>query len=196
MHRSRSIFKALTAALFLAALSIGGASVAGAQTTPTAPPTPEECVNYVTYSDTVSIGSTPATVSAGQVVTVSGSGFPANIMLNIELNGTFIRSVITDANGTFSFDYTATAAEAGRTLVFSTDFCSEALSTNVTVSTSGGGGQSSGGGGGTGTGTGSTTLPQTGSDSADLARVGVLLLGAGALAVAATRRKKAQSTTV
>jgi hypothetical protein len=193
MHRASSFLKLLVAAVFVAALSVAGASTAGAQT-------PEVCQVYAT---TASIGSTPASVAAGAVIQVSGSGFPANYPLVIFLNGTKIRDITTDATGAFSFPYTTTSAEAGRQLLFSTNFCAKTLTTIVEVSsTTGsntGGGTSSGGGGtsGTGTsGTGSTSLPPTGADSADVARIGVLLLAGGAVAVAATRRRRQANTTI
>lgn len=188
MKRSTSILKLLAFAAFVAALTVGGAGVAGAQATS------DDCINLVTYEATATIGATPATVTAGQVITVSGSGFPPNYPLTIFLNGTEIRKLTTDATGSFSFPYTTTSAEAGRQLRFTVDFCNVALSTTVTVSTASSGGSTTGAGGGT-TGTGSTSLPATGSDSADLARVGILLVAGGALAIAATRRRHQEKAT-
>lgn len=193
MKRASSILKLVAVAVFVAALSATGAGTAGAQSA-------EICE---VYAATASIGSTPASVAAGQVIQVSGSGFPGNYDLVIFLNGTKIRDITTDAAGFFSFPYTTTSAEAGRQLLFSTNFCAKTLTTIVEVSsTTGsntGGGTSSGGGstGGTGsTGTGSTSLPPTGADSADFARIGVLLVAGGAVAVAATRRRRQANTTI
>ena len=190
MTRSTPILKVLAVAAFVAALTIGGAGVAGAQATS------DDCINLVTYEATATIGATPATTTAGQVITVSGSGFPANYELKVFLNGTEIRKVTTDASGSFSFPYTTTAAEAGRQLRFTVDFCNAALSTAVTVSSTSGGSSTGASGGSTSTGsTGSSSLPATGSDSADLARIGVLLVAGGALAIAATRRRNQSKAT-
>lgn len=189
MKRSTSILKLMAVATFVAALTVGGAGVAGAQATS------DDCINLVTYEATASIGATPATVTAGQVVTVSGSGFPPNYPLTIFLNGTEIRQITTDANGAFSFPYTTTSADAGRQLRFTVDFCNAALSTTVTVSSTGSGSSTGAGSGSTGAGSGSSSLPATGSDSADLARIGVLLVAGGALAIAATRRRHQEKAT-
>ena len=53
MTRSTPILKVLAVAAFVAALTIGGAGVAGAQATG------DDCINLVTYEATATIGATP-----------------------------------------------------------------------------------------------------------------------------------------
>ena len=167
---------ALAAGLILAAgLSVAAPSVAGA-----AP-----CSVDPTYEAGVVLGVS-GSVTPGQAITITGSGFPPGCEVTITIDGGIVGTVTTSASGTFSFGTTLGSSISG-SISIGASAGSFTKTISVPVTSPGGGTPTP-----TPTGAGgSGSLPRTGSSSSQLAGIALALLAAGGLLVVATRRRSA-----
>jgi uncharacterized membrane protein YgcG len=149
------------------------------------------------YSATATLTVDRPTLSCGEVATLTGVGFLVDADVTLSYGGATIGVVHTDANGNFVFPWTTPAGLTGPQVVRAVDGAND-LNVSLTLTCGGVEGGGGGGGGGASGGSGSAGggsgggggLPATGSDrTGPMLRLGVLLLGAGALLVTGTKRR-------
>jgi len=155
----------------------------------------DACVlNPDDYGMTPVLAATPTSVKAGADVQITGSGFPANCEVTLQVAGTTIGTATTNGDGSFTFTWstpadqkpgntTIVAAAGGQTLattVVEIVANGSVVTTGPTTSVgpAGGGGTGGSGTGGTGT-TGGSTLPATGAQIGILVVGGLVMLAAG-----------------
>lgn len=136
------------------------------------------------YNNTPTLGVDKPSVTACQVVVITGSNFPPNSTVTLTVGGAVIGTANSDASGSFSFPWNTCGVAPGVQTVTATSGPT-VLSVNVTVL-----------GGTTQTTVVTTTLPYTGSDSTGLARMGAGLVAVGALVVLVARRRMQANATV
>jgi LPXTG-motif cell wall-anchored protein len=162
----------------------------------------------VAYADNPTLTTNPGTVSAGQQITINGTGFPPNSEVPLSVGGVQIGVAQTDANGNFSFPYVVPAGTPNGTLAV-TALCGDVTvssnvnvvsaattSTSIRVTTTISGGGTAGGstaGGSSSSGSSSGNLPSTGADTLRLLSVAVALIMAGGLIVLAVRKRNSRA---
>jgi LPXTG-motif cell wall-anchored protein len=130
----------------------------------------------------------PSTFEAGDVVTVSGTGFEPNFETVIEFNSVQVGTATTDASGSFSVEisipadaapgpHTITAVCDGAGNISSTDVTVSSLNAATTTTTIGGG-----------------PLPRTGTDSQPLIVAGAIALLVGIAFVLVSKRRRRAAT--
>lgn len=143
---------------------------AGAQT--------ETCLMTPFYEGTAVIATSAATVTPGQTIEIIGSGWPPNSGMPLTINGVDAGVAVSDASGNFTFSYTVPAGTSG-TLIVSAS-CGEFFLTSTVVVTP----------------VTPTSVPvqqplvPTGSNSADLFRIALVLIVGGAALMLLTRRRQ------
>lgn len=146
-----------------------------------------------TYQPNATQTLSATVVTPGQVITVSGTGCPANSKVSTRFDTTPVGSTVADSMGSYTERVTIpTNATVGTHTIVST--CgSVVLSSTITVRAA-----STGGTGGTTTGTTGTTggtLPRTGANSRPLVNMGLGLLAVGGLFLVVARKKRSAATT-
>lgn len=134
------------------------------------------------YEGGISIGTNAVngTVTPGQTITVSGTGFPPGCDVVILVNGSSVATVTTDAAGSFSTGVTLGSSISG-TVTIGAQAGSFVRTLTLTVAT---------GTTPTPTPAPATPLPRTGSDSTmRLTGMGLALVAAGGLALVTARRR-------
>lgn len=140
------------------------------------------CTIQSGYEGGISIGTDAVngTVTPGQTIKVSGTGFPAGCDVVILVNGSSVATVTTDAAGSFSTGVTLGSSISGSVTIgaqagsFVRTLTLTVASTTATTPTT----------------TAPTPLPRTGSDSTmRLTGMGLALVAAGGLALATARRR-------
>lgn len=119
MASRRSARSALVGAfVLLLAATAFFAAPAGAQTT---------CQASPTYNPSAVIGASPVTVTVGQTVTITGSGFAPNCSVTVEALGQSV-TVVTDAAGGFTAVFSTTGVAPG-------SYIATAVQSNLSLST-------------------------------------------------------------
>lgn len=131
----------------------------------------------------------PSTFEAGDIVTVTGSGFEPNFATTIEFNSVTVEvgTATTDATGAFEVQVTipSDATDGPHTITAVCDTPGNITSTDVTVSSTGQVPTTAPGGG---------PLPRTGSDTEPLVVAGGIAVLAGvAFVLVAKRRRRTAS---
>ena len=104
--------------LLLAAVSVFFVAPAGAQTT---------CQASPTYNPSAAIGANPITVTQGQSVTITGTGFAPNCSVTVTALGQSV-TVTTDAAGGFTAVFSTTGVAPG-------SYIATAVQSNLSLST-------------------------------------------------------------
>ena len=169
-----------TAALIVSLLVVFGALVTGAA-----------AVSALTYPTDATLTVNDPTPSCGQTVQVVGTGFLPNTEVTVSIAGQTVGTVMTDADGNFTFPYTLpTPCDAGDQVIRATDGTNTLLvsvtvsSTTETTATS------------TSTTVATGSLPVTGSSGTTmhLVQAGILMVAGGGILLLATRKRR-QTTT-
>jgi len=128
MHHHPTLRRILFIALAcLAALSV-------AQGPAAAQDEPEDCsVAIGDYEGSAVITVDPVTVTPGGSVTLSGFGFPPNVLVPLFFNDDPIGSPVTDENGEFTFVYTVPVDTPAGTFEFSAACGTFILTSNITI---------------------------------------------------------------
>lgn len=137
------------------------------------------------YEGSLTFAADPTVAQPGETVTLSGEGWPPNSLVPLTFNGQSIGDAETDDSGSFTFDYVIPAGTSAGEQEFAAT-CDEAVVLTQTIQIV----------------TAATTtvtpaqLPATGSDSAPLVQIGLVLIVVGGLAafLAARRRRSAEAT--
>jgi LPXTG-motif cell wall-anchored protein len=142
----------------------------------TAQDAPESCeVDIADYEGTAIIEISPLTVAPGGTVTISGSGFPPNVIVPLLFNGEQFASPVTDETGAFAVQFVVPADIGAGVVTFEVVCGAFTLSANLNVAV------------------GSVPpgqLPGTGSDSTlPLIQLSIALLAGGALLLFLARRQ-------
>lgn len=134
------------------------------------------CVIDPEYSSGPVITTDPSgTVSPGEQIEIIGTGFPPNCEIQIIIDNTVVGTVTTTPEGTFSFPYTVPTNFVGSlTIVITAGEYSQTITLQVATPTT----------------TTQPPLEPTGSDSATLASVGLVLIAGGGLLVLFTRKRR------
>lgn len=132
-------------------------------------------------------GPQPSATVAGDTVTVTRTGCDASTQASAELkkDGSTVQSDSATTNGsgevTFTFENVDDGTYSAETTCFVNDEPSTQVAGNIVVQDDGA----------TATTAGSGTLPNTGSDSSiSMARIGIVLVAAGGVAVYAAQRRR------
>ena len=170
MHTNRSTVRPaqVLVALFVAALLGLGLMVTGSGT-----------AGAVDYPSNATLTVNDPNPVCGQTVNVTGTGFLPNTLVTITIAGQVVGTVMSDANGNFTFPYTLPVpCVDGEQTIRATDGTNTLL-VNINVSS-------------TTQTTVSGTLPRTGSSdtSLHLVQVGLLLVGVGGILLVATRKRR------
>ena len=192
MRKTLSAVAVVIAAVFLLA------PTAGAQDA-------DDCDIYVTP-----VISADGSVTQGEALSVSGSGFAAGADVTISINGVVVGSVVADASGSFTTTVTVPAdAPVGVATVTATSpSCDHSASTGTEVLSAGGSTTPTTPSNVQNTGAtakptsvaaatqtpASATLPRTGSNTGPLVALAVGLTGLGAVALLAARRRTSDIT--
>jgi LPXTG-motif cell wall-anchored protein len=127
--------------------------------------------------------NTPTTTPCSQVV-IKGTGFLPNHEVTITADGVVVGTVMSDANGDFTFTYTVPCNAVDGEIEFKANDGTNVLTVKVNVVVSGT----------SATPAPTGTLPKTGSSNTqNLLRIGVLLIAVGGMVVIATRRRSSRS---
>jgi alpha-L-fucosidase len=124
----------------------------------------------------------PSTFAAGDIVTVTGSGFEPNFETIIEFDSVQVGTATTDATGAFGVQVTipADADDGPHTISAVCDSSGTISATDVTVSSTSA----------TPTTTGGGPLPRTGTDSKPLLVVGAIAVLVGIAFVLVSKRRR------
>lgn len=196
--RNNPITRVLSLVLLCAGLLVAIPSVAGAAQTADAACPPDSS----SYASTMVLTVSPSTASAGEPVTISGTGYPPNSTVTLTYTvgtSTTVQTIGTakvNSTGAFSFPWTVPAGTTAGELHISSSACSISKTTilSITVSktttttpgavtptpTAGPAGPSH---------AGTAPLPVTGSDVLPLVAGGVALLVIGSLVVLSSRKR-------
>jgi len=139
------------------------------------------------YTGTCMITLTPTSVTPGQTVTVTASGFNAGALVTFTIspNSLVMGTATADSKGVATLDWAVPADfPLGSHMVNADgDGCSDPANVaELTVVSAVSQTQPASG-----------TLPRTGNDYSNLLRIGILLIAAGGLVVLATRKRSSQS---
>jgi LPXTG-motif cell wall-anchored protein len=168
--KTRNTIGRVVVALALAAVTLVIVpSTAGAQEAP------RNCeVDIADYEGTAIISIDPLVVAPGGSVTITGAGFPPNVIVPLLFNGTIFAEPVTDAVGGFQVVFTVPADTPPGQIRFEALCGAFTLSNDLSVVT--GGGQ--------------VPLPTTGaSNTEQFLRIAAVLLVCGALLVFLARRQ-------
>lgn len=125
----------------------------------------------------------PSTFEAGDIVTVTGSGFEPSFETTIDFSGVQVGTATTDATGAFETEVRipSDATDGPHTISAVCDTAGNITSTDVTVSSTGQVPTTAPGGG---------PLPRTGSDTEPLVVAGGIAVLAGVAFVLVARRRR------
>lgn len=137
------------------------------------------------YQGTATFGANVTAINAGGTIIFEGTGWPPNSTLELFVNDEPIGSVVTDANGAWTFQYVVPANASG-TQTATVACGSFVLSTQFTVTAGTAPAPSAG------PGAGATTLPVTGSDSLSWVQIGIALVALGAVLLYLSKRRNRQ----
>lgn len=160
---------------FLALLTVAVASLAFV---PSVSQAQAPCDITAAYEGTATFGTNLTVVNAGDTIIFEGTGWPPNVTLDLAVNGEPIGSVVTDANGAWTFAYVVPANASG-TQTATVSCGSFVLSTQFTVTAAAPRDVTPG----------ATTLPVTGSDSLSWVQIGIALVALGAVLLYLSRRR-------
>jgi LPXTG-motif cell wall-anchored protein len=174
VNTRNSIWRMMVAGSLVLLAAVVAPSTAGAQDAP------ESCaVDIGDYEGTAVITIDPLTITPGGTVTLTGSGFPPNVIVPLLFNGEQFAAPVTDETGAFSVLFTVPEDIGPGVVSFEAVCGAFTLSASLTVVE----GQIPPGGGG-------GQLPGTGSDSTfELFQLAAALLLTGALLVFLARRQ-------
>lgn len=180
MHHHSTVRRLLFVTIACALVFAGAGSGAHAQDEP------QDCsVAIGDYEGSAVISVDPVTVTPGGSVTITGVGFPPNVLVPLFFNDEPIGSPVTDENGAFTFVYTIPADTPAGTFEFSAACGTFILTSNITVTP-------------IPPVPGPTTpitqaptqpLPTTGADSLPLVQIAGALIVVGGLVLFLTRRQ-------
>ena len=171
MQRSRTVRLLLVALIALAAFGVA-APAANADDS---------------YTGTCGITLSPTTVTPGETVTITATGFNAGAVVTFTSDSVEIGTAVADDHGVATFPWVVPAdyALGSHTIHADGDGCTDPANVaELTVVSAVDQTQTT---------TDTGTLPRTGNDYSNLLRIGVLLIAAGALVVLATRKRSNQS---
>lgn len=145
-------------------------------------------VNPDDYGMTPVLAATPTSVKAGADVQITGSGFPENCAVTLQVAGTTIGTATTNADGGFTFTWSTPADQKPGNTTIAAVAGGQTLATTVVEITAGGAVATTSapttsvapaGGTGTSSTSGGSTLPATGAQIGILVVGGLVMLAAG-----------------